>query len=228
MKLLGCDISPSHWAFVLLGEEDGPPLALRFAHWKKVVVDTVSKAKSPVKPIGYVLPKKPKRESLEDFQVKRLLANYTIFRRIIVELEPSHVSIEGYAFGQRTSAYTIGETTGLLKLIVYHTGIPMRIYSPNDVKIFATSKGNAEKDIVRDAIKGQFDASPYVHGSCEDVSFDLADAFVLADLVRTEALLRVGKLRLDHLNEKAIRTFQRTTERNPVNLLGREWIVKHG
>ncbi len=227
MRLLGCDISPSHWAFVLI-DEDGRLLALHFAHSKKIVVDAVSKVKVPFKPIGHLLPKKGKRDDLADFQTRRLLENYTTFRHIIDGLEPSHVAIEGYAFGQRTSAYTIGETTGLLKLIVYHMGIPMRIYSPNDVKIFATSKGNAEKDIVRDAVKEQFDASPYVHGSCEDVSFDLADAFVLADLVKTEALLRVGKLRLDHLNETAIRTFQRTTERNPVNLLGREWIVKRG
>jgi Holliday junction resolvasome RuvABC endonuclease subunit len=228
MRLLGCDISPNHSGLVLVNE-DLDILGVRFSHNMKTIVKKLTGRKvGGVKAKGYHVTTRKKTEHANDFQLRRHLDAYRWFREVINEFEPSHVAIEEYAFSQGTSAYTIGEITGLLKLIVYHTGIPLRLYSPNDIKMFATTKGNANKELVREAafLKHGHDFKSFVVGSRDDVSFDLSDAFSISELLRMEALLRVGKIKLEDLDEKLIRVFNRATHKSKVNILGRGWIIK--
>lgn len=224
VRLLGCDISPSHAAFVAL-DQDGGLVECRYTtEVKKIAALAQKRSHKSFKAKSYHLAKRNKREDKFEFQVKRQLVLYRLFREIIKEVQPTHVGIEGYAFSQRTGAYTIAEVTGMMKLIVYHLGIPLRIYQPGDIKLFMTGHGNAEKGSVHQAVKAL--GHDFEKFESEKVWYDLSDAFAIASLLRTEALLRVGRLQLFDLPQSTIRVFNRTTKSHPVNLLGREWIIR--
>ena len=62
------------------------------------------------------------------------------------------VGIEGYAFSKQTNTLTqLAENQGLLKYFLYKNNIPYNIFTPSNIKKFATSKGNADKAAMKDA-----------------------------------------------------------------------------
>ena len=56
------------------------------------------------------------------------------------------VSLEGYSYGSKGKVFNIAENTGVLKYKLWKDGLSQSIYPPQQVKKFATSKGNATKD----------------------------------------------------------------------------------
>jgi len=61
------------------------------------------------------------------------------------------VVIEGYAFGSSSGlVFNIGESTGALKQMMWKKGIEFETVPPTVVKKFATGKGNANKDKLRE------------------------------------------------------------------------------
>ena len=76
--------------------------------------------------------------------------------------KPSLVAFEGYALGFRGKSNTIfdlGELGGTLKLLILERGIDILLVPPTSLKLFATGKGNADKDQVAFAIKEALDVS---------------------------------------------------------------------
>lgn len=66
------------------------------------------------------------------------------------------VVIEGYSMGsarQQSHAHGLGELGGVLRLALHHCGIRFVDVPPACVKKYATGKGNANKDLVRDAAR---------------------------------------------------------------------------
>jgi crossover junction endodeoxyribonuclease RuvC len=63
------------------------------------------------------------------------------------------VNLEGYAMGSGRGGmtFTIGESTGFLKSALYNNRIATNIVAPTTLKKFATGKGNANKDKMREA-----------------------------------------------------------------------------
>jgi crossover junction endodeoxyribonuclease RuvC len=82
------------------------------------------------------------------------------------------VVIEGYAFAKPMQAHQVGELGGVLRLMLFETGIPWIEVAPSQVKKFATGRGNAKKEEMAVAIFKRFGR--------EFRSNDEADAFVLA------------------------------------------------
>jgi Holliday junction resolvasome RuvABC endonuclease subunit len=65
---------------------------------------------------------------------------------IITDNQVSKCFIEGYAYGASGRAlFQIAENTGHLKQTIWSLGIPFEIFAPTEVKKFATTKGNANK-----------------------------------------------------------------------------------
>lgn len=56
------------------------------------------------------------------------------------------VGLEGYAYGAKGKVFHIAENTGILKYKLFEAGIPVEIFTPSNVKKFATGKGNATKE----------------------------------------------------------------------------------
>lgn len=62
------------------------------------------------------------------------------------------ISLEGYAFGSKSNRlFQIAEHTGVLKYKIYQNSIPLSVFTPSEVKKFATGKGNANKKDMYDA-----------------------------------------------------------------------------
>jgi Holliday junction resolvasome RuvABC endonuclease subunit len=83
--------------------------------------------------------------------------------------------IEGYAMGygqngRQRGKFDTAELGGCVRLFMYRKGIPMLIVPPNSLKLFATGKGNADKDMmVEAALSSGYSAKKH----------DDADAFFL-------------------------------------------------
>jgi hypothetical protein len=58
----------------------------------------------------------------------------------------THVAIEGYAYSASGRVFNIAENTGILKYKLYQLGIPVTVIPPTEVKKYATTKGNADKN----------------------------------------------------------------------------------
>jgi Holliday junction resolvasome RuvABC endonuclease subunit len=62
---------------------------------------------------------------------------------------PLLVAIEGYSFGSKGRAvFNIGELGGVVRLMLFREGIPFVEVPPSNIKMYATGKGNANKDAV--------------------------------------------------------------------------------
>ena len=64
-------------------------------------------------------------------------------------LEPTDIiNIEGYSFGSTGLIFNIAENAGILKHKLWKAGIKYHITPPSAVKKFATTKGNANKELM--------------------------------------------------------------------------------
>lgn len=63
------------------------------------------------------------------------------------------VRIEGYSYGSKGNVFNIAEHTGLLKYLLWKYEIDVEIIEPTKVKKFATSKGNANKQLMNEAFE---------------------------------------------------------------------------
>ncbi len=145
----------------------------------------------------------------------------------VARVGASHVALEDHAFAGKAYVRNLAEVGGVLRLALWRGGVPFRSYLPEAVKIFATGKGNADKSDVLDACEEIWTADfRRFGGRDEDAPGNLADAFVLANLLQTELHVRSGAVSLDVLPERERRVFLRTTRTQPVNLLDVPFVAR--
>lgn len=112
------------------------------------------------------------------------------------------VVVEGYAHGRANQAHQLGELGGAIRLGLKHAGVEVLDVPPAVVKKYATGKGNANKDLVRDAARDRL--GPLAPG----ISSDECDALWLrqiglrltghVDAVEVPATHRAALDKLDH------------------------------
>lgn len=66
--------------------------------------------------------------------------------KIITENNVTQCFIEGYAFNAVGRVFQIAENTGLLKYTLWKSKVPYQVFAPPEIKKFATTKGNANKE----------------------------------------------------------------------------------
>lgn len=132
-------------------------------------------------------------------------------------------AFEGYAMGAVGRTFLIGETQGLLRYEAYQRGL-VRLYDIQGIKIFGCDNGGAKKEEMLQAY--------YEHGRDEahalDIPFenitdDLCDAWWIATMLYTEIQLRHGNVELKDLKARRRQFFLRVTDKDPVNVLAREF-----
>lgn len=144
------------------------------------------------------------------------------------------VAIEGYGYASDSSRqYEIAELTGHLKTEIVSEGAAIRVHDPDSVKLFAVGNGHATKEMIYNQFEKETGLKVYTKHvknrkkvELAGPGTDVADAYFLASLLRTEMLLRLGKIQLKDLPEHQIRVFNRVTKTYPVNLLDRPFIEK--
>lgn len=66
---------------------------------------------------------------------------------------PDLAVIEGYAYGRPNQAAQLGELGGVVRLLLRDADVPCAVVPPSSLKLYATGKGNASKDLVRDCAR---------------------------------------------------------------------------
>lgn len=106
----------------------------------------------------------------------RLVFMRDIVSRYLDLVAPELVAFEGYAIGfnnkNSNNILNLAELGGILKLLIFERGIDILLVPPTSLKLFATGKGNADKDKVRVAIQSDL-----------QVSFSTSDQYDAAGLL---------------------------------------------
>lgn len=158
-----------------------------------------------------------------------------MFERMDKFLEDvEYVAIEDYAFGAVGKVFHIAEFIGYIKIRLYQQGKKIRLYDPNTIKMFATTKGVADKitmsdffDAYKVSHKPDMKCMPLVNkGSGVSPTSDIIDAFFICELLYKELQLRKAVIDLKNEPEHVIRVFNKVTKSYPTNILGRDFIEK--
>lgn len=70
------------------------------------------------------------------------------FGRLVDSVQPTNVVYEDYSMGSKGKTFHIGEMGGVLKVNLWRRGIDIILVPPTNLKMFATGKGNADKDLM--------------------------------------------------------------------------------
>ena len=206
----GWDISLNHAGIVQLEEGQDPKL------WFVTTKPTIAKKFNN----GIHLMMKKLKDKTA-VQIERLNEWDYIIAKFIDETKPTHVAVEGYAFGASQGAHQMGGIGEKFRQIIYNKGIKLRIYQPTSVKLATAFHGHAKKARMIKYVQDRFktDLSEYPN----DIQEDLADSFGVARLAKLELDLKDGVCKIDALNPKEVHIVTVITKSSPVCLLDKEW-----
>jgi crossover junction endodeoxyribonuclease RuvC len=81
---------------------------------------------------------------------ERLLTLDEELRALIADTRPSAVAVERVLFQTNArTAMSVGQASGLALVVAARAGIPVALYSPNEVKLAITGDGRADKAAVQ-------------------------------------------------------------------------------
>ena len=209
----GIDQSPCHNGVVIL---DDTHVVTYWGH------STVKSECKPI-PVSHIdIPKKMSKEHAVYLRLSLWREIWLTDRDRLESMECPHlrVACEDYAYTKPYGAHQIGEVSGIMRQIITEAGFKFRVYDPCSVKKFATHSGAAVKDeMVYWAKMDGFDVEKL--GLVGDVATDIADAYWIAKCLRTEMMVREGRVKLEDLHQDHRDLFLRVTKHIPVNLLAR-------
>jgi hypothetical protein len=223
MRIQGWDISLNHGAMVELDFESGEMTRCWF------VTDSSGYHKK-FKSRSFLIPKDPK---IKDNDKKNILRRdrWQAILHQILDLEPqqpAYVAVEDYSYGSRNKSHQIGELGGDVRSMLFHRMIPFRLYDIMHIKLFVARDANANKDKMMWGCLERWglDFREYRNPKTkkQDVQGDLCDAYGIAQLLRTELMLRQGKVTLEQLSVEDIQVFNCVTKTHPINILARDFV----
>ena len=130
---------------------------------------------------------------------------------------PDAVLFEGYAYGVRSSSvFQLGELGGLLRLLLRPV-CPMFLMDPSSLKLYATGKAQADKTAMVVACLKKWEKIDFTDH--EDISHNLADAYIAAQLMTEMDKVKRGKLALTDLKAHTQKVLQRVTKSYPESLI---------
>lgn len=90
------------------------------------------------------------RTPADDSLPARLLALDDDLRQLVEQVRPSAVAVERVLFQNNArTAMSVGQASGLALVVAARAGIPVALYSPNEVKLAVTGNGRADKAAVQ-------------------------------------------------------------------------------
>jgi crossover junction endodeoxyribonuclease RuvC len=106
----------------------------------------VARNAGDIRALGCGVIRTPPGDALPD----RLLALDDELRALIAETRPSGVAVERVLFqANARTAMSVGQASGLVLVVAARAGIPVALYSPNEVKLAVTGDGRADKAAVQ-------------------------------------------------------------------------------
>jgi crossover junction endodeoxyribonuclease RuvC len=102
---------------------------------------------SAIKEVPGARPGKTKQEAMKG--IERVAWFYAEFSSLFKIYRPTTLAIEGYSYGSKNShSHSLGELGGVLRLAAHDCRLRTIIVPPNNLKQFATGKGNVGKGVV--------------------------------------------------------------------------------
>lgn len=237
---LGLDLSCNHLGICAI-----PLYAIHQMPWFYAMTDNKVEQKNvqPYIVCDLLVPKDKKIESPDQFNARRKRVIEQVLDTAICKVRmlfPSaeiYVCLEDYVYGSHQMVYQTAEVGGLARHKLYMEKCFIRYTDPGSLKIWATGNARAnKKDIIDYAISCnansifgiekcmKYEKKKGIVVDSAGILTDLADAFCLADMMKTELLVREGLLEMTDLTSQQRRIFIRTTKWQPVNILDREFI----
>ena len=106
----------------------------------------VARERGNPRALGCGVIRTPAGDSLPD----RLLALDDDLRQLVMQVRPSAMAVERVLFQNNArTAMSVGQASGLALVIAARAGIPVALYSPNEVKLAVTGDGRADKAAVQ-------------------------------------------------------------------------------
>lgn len=121
--------------------------------------------------------------------IKRVNFYYERFLELISQYPNAYYGLEDYAYGKggknSRSVFTIGEITGVYKMHLYRTRMPLFIFGIGQIKKFFTSSGNAPKEDMIDKALDMIDwiPTPKLKKDINPISH-IADAYAISLMTR--------------------------------------------
>jgi Holliday junction resolvasome RuvABC endonuclease subunit len=143
-------------------------------------------------------------------------------RRFVALANPTHVAFEGYSMTRApVASRVLGEVGGIVRVLLADLRVRFRVYPVEAVKSFATGKANAEKADMILACRDRWEEPNWLkYGKTEGAAGNLADAYVIAQLLHLEIAVRGGRVVLEDLDADSRAVLQRVTpKRQPVAIL---------
>jgi len=99
-----------------------------------------------VRAVGCGVIRTPPGDALPD----RLLALDDELRALLADVRPAAVAVERVLFqANARTAMSVGQASGLALVVAARAGVPVALYSPNEVKLAVTGDGRADKSAVQ-------------------------------------------------------------------------------
>jgi Holliday junction resolvasome RuvABC endonuclease subunit len=158
-------------------------------------------------------------EVAKTLRLRRIRSEMTRFLSLT---NPTHVAFEGYSMTRApVASRVLGEVGGLVRLVLSDVGVRFRVYPVEAIKTFACGKADAEKADMVLACRDRWDEPNFLrYGKTEGAAGNLADAYVIAQLLRLELEVRAGRAVLEDLDSTSRSVLQRTTpKKQPVAIL---------
>lgn len=89
------------------------------------------------------------------------------------------VMVESYSHGSRYATHVMGELGGVVRLALWSLSVPYLDVPPKTLKLFATGKGNADKETMRDAARDRLGYSGRDHNEADALWLRAAGAEIL-------------------------------------------------
>ena len=106
----------------------------------------VARERSQARALGFGVIRTPPTDPLPE----RLLALDDERRLLIAQTRPSAVAVERVLFQSNArTAISVGQASGLALVAAARLGVPVVLYSPNEVKLAVTGNGRADKAAVQ-------------------------------------------------------------------------------
>ena len=155
-------------------------------------------------------------------RTRRLLAIRDQLSTLLRRTNPTHVAFEGYSMTHApVASRVLGEVGGLVRVLLADLGFPFRVYPVEAVKAFATGNAAAEKAEMILACRDKWDKPNFTpFGKTEGAAGNLADAYVIAQLLRLELRVRAGVEDVHEIDRVSRGVLLRVTpKRQPVAIL---------
>lgn len=100
------------------------------------------------------------------------------------------IGMEDYSFGSTGRVFGIAENSGYLKMMIYNSGKSLELFSPKNIKRFATGNGNAKKEDMITAFEELlcFDLFSFLqmerNKTLKSPITDIVDSFFIAKLLK--------------------------------------------